>query len=134
MRHSYVVLHHTGHGEPHYDLMIGPSDGPLVTFRLSTWPVVSRMTLDPLPDHRPHYLTYEGPISGDMGSVRRVEAGEALLADVELLRDCQRDVFLGLTAAERDGLPVGRRRRRTFRFSRMDGERPFLEPVANAHQ
>jgi hypothetical protein len=29
----------------------------------------------PLPDHRPHYLTYEGPVSGDRGTVARYDAG-----------------------------------------------------------
>lgn len=29
-----------------------------------------------LPNHRPHYLQYEGPISGNRGVVRRVGAGE----------------------------------------------------------
>jgi hypothetical protein len=28
-------------------------------------------------DHRRHYLTFEGPVSGDRGSVRRVEEGTA---------------------------------------------------------
>lgn len=72
----FVVLHHTGLGEPHFDLMLERSPGgPLQTFRLPDWPVTRRMSLTPLGDHRPDYLDYEGPVSGGRGAVRRVAAG-----------------------------------------------------------
>jgi hypothetical protein len=72
----YVILHHTGVAEPHYDLMFETGSGaPLKTFRVSAWPLDRPAQLVLLPDHRPHYLAYEGPISGARGWVRRVEAG-----------------------------------------------------------
>ena len=36
---------------------------------------VTRQRVESLPNHRRAYLDYEGPISGDRGSVRRVAAG-----------------------------------------------------------
>ena len=75
----YVVLHHVGHGEPHYDLMLErDADGPLETYRVAAWPVVGRERLTPLADHRRVYLTYEGEVGGGRGSVRRVDAGPLL--------------------------------------------------------
>lgn len=72
----YVVLHHTDHGEPHYDLLIPVDEqGPLLTWRMSDWPLEDGISLTRLPDHRRHYLTYEGPISGGRGQVRRVAQG-----------------------------------------------------------
>ncbi len=74
----YVVLHHTGHGEPHFDLMIErDADGPLATWRLPAWPPSEGMVATPLPDHRRVYLQYEGPVSGGRGEVRRVATGQA---------------------------------------------------------
>ena len=130
--HRYVVLHHTGHGEPHYDLMIGPADGPLVTFRLPAWPVASRVTIEPLPDHRAHYLTYEGPVSGGRGEVRRVEAGDTWVVNPATLRTPgRRDRGLVLQVAEQDGRPVARR---LSRHLRLGPDRRTLEPVQNAYQ
>ena len=75
-RPRYVVLHHVGHGTPHFDLMLErDGDGPLRTFRVAAWPVVSRQQLTPLADHRRAYLDYEGDVGRGRGSVRRVEAG-----------------------------------------------------------
>ena len=74
----FVILSHTGHGQPHFDLML--EDGPaLATWQLATMPsglppggVVSARKL---PDHRSEYLSYEGPVSCGRGSVQRVECG-----------------------------------------------------------
>ncbi len=72
----YAVLHHTGHGPPHYDLMFETSPGsPLLTFRSPVWPVSDEVRLERLPDHRPMYLDYEGPVSGGRGEVRAVARG-----------------------------------------------------------
>ena len=77
MSEQFVILHHSvGEGE-HWDLMLENSD-VLLTWRLLRQPV-DRSVL-PLPakrigDHRTHYLTYEGSISGGRGDVRRVDAG-----------------------------------------------------------
>jgi len=56
-------------------------DRPLVTFRVWT-----RLDLDaaadfeatPRNDHRPHYLDYQGPLSDNRGSVRRLARGLVL--------------------------------------------------------
>ena len=70
----YVVLHHTGYGEPHYDLMFETAAGsPLATWRSATWPTISNLTA--LADHRSAYLDYEGPVSNNRGQVRRAVAG-----------------------------------------------------------
>lgn len=56
-------------------------------FMLEAGPVLRAWRLDALPepgqvvaatasfDHRPQYLDYEGPVSGNRGTVRRVERG-----------------------------------------------------------
>lgn len=82
----YVVLFHDGWGVttaasqgrgPHFDWMFEADEG------LRTWATVERLRLGEadaaeaaeLPLHRAAYLDYEGPVSGDRGSVRRVEQG-----------------------------------------------------------
>jgi hypothetical protein len=72
----YVVLHHTGHGEPHYDLMFETAPGSaLATWRCSSWPVIADERLVRLGEHRRDYLSYEGPVSRNRGHVRRIEEG-----------------------------------------------------------
>lgn len=82
----YVVLFHDwgkvpgaappGRGD-HFDWMFEADTG------LRTWATDERLSLDEaataaaieLPLHRAAYLEYEGPISGNRGSVRRMERG-----------------------------------------------------------
>lgn len=72
----YVVLRHEGVAEPHYDLMFETAAGSaLATWRSAVWPIKDEARLVKVADHRREYLTYEGPVSGDRGHVRRVEAG-----------------------------------------------------------
>ena len=72
----YVVLRHDGIPDPHFDLMFETSPGSmLATWRSPQWPVAADSLLTPLPDHRADYLTYEGPVSGGRGTVRRVRQG-----------------------------------------------------------
>jgi hypothetical protein len=76
IRLRYVVLRHEGIDRPHFDLMFETSRGSmLATWRSSEWPVNERTRLEPLGEHRRDYLTYEGPISGDRGNVRRIHSG-----------------------------------------------------------
>lgn len=66
--------------ESHFDLLI--ADGPtLRTWALDSWPLESGMECRAvsLPRHRRRYLTYEGPVSENRGTVSRVEAGQFLL-------------------------------------------------------
>ena len=72
----YVVLHHTGVDEPHYDLMFESAPGfPLMTWRATDWPLAAGDQLTRIGDHRSEYLDYEGPVSNDRGHVRRIVAG-----------------------------------------------------------
>lgn len=72
----YVVLHHTGYGEAHYDFMIAiDDDGPLLTWRCPRWPIEKEDEFIPLPDHRRVYLSYEGEVSNGRGEVKRVASG-----------------------------------------------------------
>jgi hypothetical protein len=77
----YVVLHHEGVARPHFDLMVEWSAVEwLETFRCPAWPPRVGQTLTKIDSHRREYLEYEGPLSGDRGSVRRIAAGDCELA------------------------------------------------------
>lgn len=85
----YVVLHHTGYGPPHYDVMIErDADGPLRSWRSTTWPPTDG-SLTPNVDHRRHYLAYEGPVSGGRGEVRRIDHGVAATEDDDIVLHSQ---------------------------------------------
>lgn len=76
----FVILRHelpAGHDrETHFDLML-EMGGVLRTWSLSELPSAGKsIPAEALPDHRLAYLTYEGPVSGNRGSVSRVEEGE----------------------------------------------------------
>jgi hypothetical protein len=76
MTARYVVLHHSGIPEPHFDVMFDTGDaGLLVTWRSPVWPIAQPTMLTRLVDHRREYLTFEGEISGDRGRVDRVAEG-----------------------------------------------------------
>src|SRR5205085_10994162 len=57
-----------------------PISDPLMTLRSPVWPIVAEVQLTPLSEHRREYLTYEGPISGNRGDVKRVASGRYDLA------------------------------------------------------
>jgi hypothetical protein len=78
----FVVLRHEGHGPLHFDLMLETSPGsPLATWRCPEWPIAHGATLQQLADHRAIYLDYEGPISGDRGTVVRIAQGHYTYKD-----------------------------------------------------
>lgn len=73
---KYVILKH--HTEPaHFDLMMDAGN------QLWTWSWYSsrfprnvvHLPLERIQDHRRAYLTYEGPVSGRRGTVKRREEG-----------------------------------------------------------
>ncbi len=75
-----ILRHELPDGSSHFDWLIERTlDEPRVlAFRLeinplttATWPIAGRQ----LPDHRRLYLDYEGPISGDRGTVARIANG-----------------------------------------------------------
>ena len=69
----FAVLTHD-HPRPHFDLLV--ETGPLCrTWRLAGEPDGPPVAAEPIADHRPHYLTYEGPVSGGRGTVARWDAG-----------------------------------------------------------
>ncbi len=80
----FVVLHHTmptpSPRATHWDLLLEhplPNNNSLLSFELlvppEEWSNPTAATR--LPDHRPTYLTYEGPISNNRGHVKRILQG-----------------------------------------------------------
>lgn len=71
----FVVLIHD-HPVLHWDFML-EKEAALRTWRLSQEPGAGKaIDAEPLPDHRVAYLDYEGPVSGNRGTVRRFDRGE----------------------------------------------------------
>lgn len=80
-----ILLHRQGEGD-HWDFLL-EKDEALTAWRLLADPLAASpgavIPAEKLPDHRKLYLSYEGPVSGDRGEVRRVAEGtyELLAAD-----------------------------------------------------
>ncbi len=81
---QFVVLYHQfpsgSNRKSHWDLLVeqpSPEKTQLLTFEVSAppqdWGKATAATQ--LPDHRPIYLTYEGPIAGNRGTVSQVLRG-----------------------------------------------------------
>ena len=85
----FVVQEHRQGEAVHWDLMLQmpPAlsvQGKLATWRLSVLPGQEQAVNLPAIktfDHRPMYLDYEGPISGQLGQVRIVQQGSYILID-----------------------------------------------------
>ena len=77
----FVVLEHRlppsdARGGLHWDLML-ETPPVLRTWALSAAPARQvEIAVEPLPPHRLAYLDYQGPISGDRGTVERWDRGE----------------------------------------------------------
>lgn len=70
----FVLLEHD-HPQLHWDFML-EADAALLTWRLDRVPSdAGDYAVLRLPDHRLKYLDYEGPVSGNRGCVKRVDAG-----------------------------------------------------------
>jgi hypothetical protein len=70
----YVILEHD-HPHLHWDLMLEAGQ-MLRTWRLDAPPRAgATVGAEPSFDHRPLYLDYEGPVSGNRGHVVRWDAG-----------------------------------------------------------
>jgi hypothetical protein len=97
----FVILHHTGIPLPHFDLMFEPSEGAMLsTFRFSKWPLTHPAAIEKLPDHRRDYLTYEGLLSDNRGTVKRVAGGTfhfEVRSDDALTLDLDNTIRLTLT-------------------------------------
>jgi len=58
------------------------ADGILRTWAVDEEPAIGHtLTALALPDHRQAYLDYEGPVSGELGEVRRWDEGTYRLVD-----------------------------------------------------
>jgi len=79
----FAIQRHTGHGPEHWDLMI--EDGEvLAAWHLERPPTPHDQAPIPaerIPDHRKHYLTYEGPVGGGRGDVALHDSGTATTLD-----------------------------------------------------
>lgn len=68
-----ILLH--DHPALHWDFFLEAGEG-LRSWRLAESPAAGReIEATPLPEHRIHYLDYEGPVSGGRGTVARVARG-----------------------------------------------------------
>lgn len=71
----FVVLEHD-HPFLHWDFLLEHGDRAF-TWRLLEKPECNRwLAAERINDHRPLYLNYEGPVSGNRGSVRRLFFGD----------------------------------------------------------
>ena len=73
----YVILYHKLTDSEHWDLMLERGE-LLATWQLAAPPagdVRTAIAARRIGDHRKLYLDYEGPVSGDRGTVRRYDAG-----------------------------------------------------------
>jgi hypothetical protein len=100
----YVILEHDFPAR-HWDFML-ESGAVLRTWRLAEPPRPgASVAAEPSFDHRPAYLDYEGPVSGDRGTVTRWDAGtfcwEEVAEGVAVRLDGQR--LRGPARVEPDG-------------------------------
>ncbi|MCC6320142.1 MAG: hypothetical protein IT438_01755 [Phycisphaerales bacterium] len=89
---AWVLLRHElPDGAWHHDWLIEPpgaglSVGPsLIAFRVGpeiAWPPAGGFVATRMAPHRREYLTYEGPVSGGRGRVRRVAVGKCRIVDI----------------------------------------------------
>ena len=103
----FVILHHTIGESEHWDLMVEQEE-TLATWRLAANPLAGRFPIaaERIGDHRKAYLEYEGPLSGDRGEVRRVDAGylSVLRAGLEHFTACLKgDVLDGVMLMTHSG-------------------------------
>jgi hypothetical protein len=100
----FVILEHD-HPSLHWDFMIEVGD-VLRTWRLSEPPTPGHVVpAEPSFDHRPFYLDYEGPVSGDRGTVKRWDAGTYRVVDEapgRLLLHLEGGTLSGQVALERE--------------------------------
>lgn len=88
----FVILHHVTPADyvrpTHWDLML-ERNGRLATWALAEPPAAhGSVPAEHLPDHRLAYLDYEGPVSGNRGTVSRWDAGSYATQRWEDARIC----------------------------------------------
>lgn len=114
----FVILAHDW-PTPHLDLLL-ERDGVLKAWRLPPDfdPTSATTSAEANFDHRLHYLDYEGPVSGDRGTVRRWDAGQVAW---ELAGDGRAVVVLS-------GVRLGGH----WEFVRIDGDHWHLRHLSAA--
>ena len=76
----YVILRHDDVADPHFDLMFETAaESLLAAWRLPVWPLQQAVRIPRLGDHRRVYLDYQGPLTDQRGSVRRITEGTCRL-------------------------------------------------------
>ena len=100
LTHDYPLLH--------WDLML-EKEASLRTWRLLREPgCTGPIDAEGLCDHRLAYLDYEGPLSGNRGTVRRFDRGEYSIAEeseARLVLDLSGLVLRGRGVMEQTGEP-----------------------------
>ncbi|MEE8450764.1 MAG: DNA polymerase ligase N-terminal domain-containing protein [Thermoguttaceae bacterium] len=96
----FAVLRHDAPGGLHFDLLL-EMGSVLKTWALPQPPGPVEMTCEALSDHRPVYLGYEGPVSGDRGSVDRWDGGTC-----EVLHQSDRELVVRLAGEKLVGRAV----------------------------
>ena len=77
---QFVLLEHD-HPHLHWDFMVESGES-LRTWRLDCIPdQAAELIALALPDHRKAYLDYEGPVSRNRGTVRRIDRGSCNVLD-----------------------------------------------------
>lgn len=97
----FVILRHDSPKGEHFDFMLEAA-GVLKTWALPSPPNAgTEMDCEALPDHRLAYLEYEGPISGQRGSVTQWDHGTYTLehhTDTEWAVILSGQIFAGRAA------------------------------------
>jgi hypothetical protein len=101
-KRRFVILEHSGTAayKPgiHWDLLCEEGNS-LKAWEFSQPIAISPQRITALPPHRTFYLQYEGPISGERGSVRQIASG-----DYELLEDSPNAWTVRLSSSSLDGV------------------------------
>jgi hypothetical protein len=113
-----LLRHELPDGTGHFDWMVESSPaGGLITFRVGVridLPESTQFDAEPIGEHRREYLDYEGPVSGDRGTVVRVAIGTVEYAREEPSRI---EIRGGFNAAS--NLFVGRKSGLRWKFSKL---------------
>jgi hypothetical protein len=103
--YRFVILHHQSPTGDHWDIML-ETESALTTWSIPPQsPVGSSFACSAtrLPDHRKHYLDYEGEVTGNRGTVVRINTGtyEQLSPEQFILHGTN---FSGTLTVERERL------------------------------
>ena len=107
-QHRFVILHHRTQTEDHWDVML-ETDSTLKTWSIPPQCPTGSSFACPakrLPNHRKHYLDYEGEITENRGTVARIDAGryEQLSPEQFILYGTR---FTGKLVVETDRMAFG---------------------------